>query len=47
MNYLQYGLNVLSTLLSGLSLPESKLFPRITLCDFQIRELCERHYYTV
>lgn len=47
INYLQYGLNVLSTLFSGLSLPESRLFPRITLCDFQIRELGERHYYTV
>ncbi|CAF3442005.1 unnamed protein product [Rotaria socialis] len=47
VNYLGYGLNVLGTLLSGLSLPESKLFPRITLCDFHIRELGERHYYTV
>ena len=28
-------------------MPESRLFPRITLCDFQIRELGERHYYTV
>ena len=47
MNYLHYGLDVLGTLFSGYSLPESKLFPRITLCDFQIRELGERHYYTV
>ncbi len=47
INYLQYGFNVLGTLFSGFSLPESKLFPRITLCDFQIRELGERHYYTV
>ncbi len=47
INYLHYGLNTLGTLFSGLSLPESKLFPRITLCDFQIRELGERHYYTV
>lgn len=47
VNYLQYGLNVFGTLFSGFSLPESRLFPRITLCDFQIRELGERHYYTV
>jgi hypothetical protein len=47
INYSQYGLNVFKTLFSGLSLPESKLFPRITLCDFQIRELGERHFYTV
>jgi len=46
-NYLHYGFNTLGTLFSGFSLPESKLFPRITLCDFQIRELGERHYYTV
>jgi hypothetical protein len=47
-NYLQYGLNVFEKLFSNsFSLPESKLFPRITLCDFQIRELAERHYYTV
>ncbi|CAF0837032.1 unnamed protein product [Rotaria sordida] len=47
VNYLQYGLNALGALFSGFSLPESKLFPRITLCDFHIRELGERHYYTV
>jgi len=47
INYLHYGSNTLGKLFSGFSLPESKLFPRITLCDFQIRELGERHYYTV
>jgi innexin len=47
VDYLQYGFNVFTSLLSGLSLPESRLFPRITLCDFQIRELGERHHYTV
>ena len=47
INYLQYGATVFSALLSGWSLPESRLFPRITLCDFQIRELGERHQYTV
>jgi len=47
-NYLQYGINIFGKLLStGFLMPESKLFPRITLCDFQIRELGERHYYTV
>ncbi|CAF0810702.1 unnamed protein product [Rotaria sp. Silwood1] len=45
--YLQYGFNAIEALFSGFSLPESKLFPRITLCDFHIRELGERHYYTV
>ena len=46
-NYIQYGYEVLAHLFSGFSLPESRLFPRITLCDFQIRELGERHHYTV
>ncbi|CAF2384954.1 unnamed protein product [Rotaria sp. Silwood2] len=46
-NFLQYGFNIIGALFSGFSLPESKLFPRITLCDFHIRELGERHYYTV
>jgi len=47
VNYLHYGFNVLIHLFSGFSLPESKLFPRITLCDFHIRELGEHHAYTV
>ena len=47
VNYIQYGYDVLSHLVSGFSLPESRLFPRVTLCDFQIRELGERHQYTV
>lgn len=46
-SYLEYGWHALGTLLSGFTIPESKLFPRITLCDFQIRELGERHQYTV
>lgn len=47
VNYIQYGFHILQKLFSDLTLPESKLFPRITLCDFQIRELAERHKYTV
>ena len=47
VNYIRYGAEVLAHLFSGFSLPESRLFPRITLCDFQIRELGERHQYTV
>ena len=46
VNYIRYGISeVLGHLFSGFSLPESRLFPRITLCDFQIRELGERHQY--
>ncbi|CAF1024166.1 unnamed protein product [Rotaria sordida] len=47
INYMEYGFNVFKKLFFDFSLPESKLFPRITLCDFQIRELGERHKYTV
>lgn len=47
VSFLHYGWTGLSSLLSGFTLPESRLFPRITLCDFKIRELGERHHYTV
>ena len=47
VNYFQYGLDVFGRLFSGLSVPESRLFPRITLCDFRVRELGEQHVYTV
>ena len=40
IGYLQYSFN-------GFTLPESELFPQMTFCDFQIRELGERHLYTV
>ncbi|CAF1292655.1 unnamed protein product [Adineta steineri] len=46
-NYLQSGFDIFIKVFSGFSLPESKLFPRITLCDFQIRELGDNHFYTV
>jgi hypothetical protein len=45
VNYLQDGLKRFFS--NSFSLPESQLFPRMTLCDFQIRELGERHFYTV
>ncbi|CAF0956505.1 unnamed protein product [Adineta ricciae] len=47
VSYFQYGFYVFRQLISGLPLPESRLFPRITLCDFRIRELGEQHLYTV
>lgn len=47
INYLQYGVHVFAQLLKDFTLPESNLFPRITLCDFQIRELGVKHRYTV
>ncbi|UJR09573.1 hypothetical protein I4U23_013808 [Adineta vaga] len=47
VSYFQYGFSVFHRLISGYTLPESRLFPRITLCDFHIRELGEQHMYTV
>ncbi|CAF1252900.1 unnamed protein product [Didymodactylos carnosus] len=47
VKYIHYGLVVFEALLTGNPLPETKLFPRITLCDFNIRELGEIHHYTV
>lgn len=47
-NYFRDGFNAFERFLSsGFTLPESQLFPRMTLCDFQVRELGERHFYTV
>lgn len=47
VSYLRYGFDILRDLLMGKAFPESRLFPRITLCDFQIRELGEKHLYTI
>ncbi|CAF1492167.1 unnamed protein product, partial [Didymodactylos carnosus] len=47
VNYIHYGLVTFRALFTGNNLPETKLFPRITLCDFSIRELGEIHRYTV
>ncbi|CAF1136407.1 unnamed protein product [Rotaria sp. Silwood1] len=47
INYIEYGFHIFRRLLFDFTLPESKLFPRITLCDFQIRELSQYHKYTV
>ena len=47
VHYLHYGLQMLVQLFSAMSFPESRLFPRLTLCDFRIRELGEKHFYTI
>jgi innexin len=47
IHYVQYAFRMLLIAMSSQSLPESQLFPHITLCDFHIRELGEQHHYTV
>ena len=46
-DYHLFGLEVLSKFVSGLDWTESKRFPRVTLCDFYIREIGIVHRYTV
>ena len=46
-DYYLFGLEVLSKFVSGLDWAESKRFPRVTLCDFHIREIGIVHRYTV
>ena len=47
VDFLRYGVQIFVHLISVRSFPESRLFPRLTLCDFRIRELGEKHFYTV
>lgn len=45
--YHLFGIEVISKFLRGLDWGESKRFPRVTLCDFHIREVGIIHRYTV
>uniref|UniRef100_A0A914UNQ3 Innexin n=1 Tax=Plectus sambesii TaxID=2011161 RepID=A0A914UNQ3_9BILA len=46
-DYALYGFQVLSDLLRGRPWTESGHFPRVTLCDFQVRYLANLNSYTV
>jgi len=46
-NYHLYGIQVISRLLYGQDWTLSERFPRVTLCDFQIRQQTNVHRYTV
>ena len=46
-DYHLFGIEVVSKFLRGLDWGESKRFPRVTLCDFHIREVGIVHRYTV
>ena len=45
--YYLFGIEVIRKFIQGLDWSESKRFPRVTLCDFQIREIGILHRYTV
>ncbi|XP_050418690.1 innexin unc-9 [Patella vulgata] len=47
MDYLFYGWEVIHNLSQGEELAESPRFPRITMCDFQIRQLQNIQTYSV
>ncbi|KAL7057486.1 hypothetical protein AAHC03_016693 [Spirometra sp. Aus1] len=46
-NYTFYGLDLLRDIAEGHLWEESGNFPRITMCDFEIRKLANKHRYTV
>jgi hypothetical protein len=46
-DYHLFGYEVISKFVRGLDWGESKRFPRVTLCDFHIREIGIIHRYTV
>jgi hypothetical protein len=46
-DYHLFGIEVLTKFVRGLDWGESKRFPRVTLCDFHIREIGIIHRYTV
>ena len=46
-DYKLYGVQMLRDLANGVEWTESGHFPRITMCDFSIRTLGNRHNYTV
>lgn len=46
-NYNIYGFDVISHLIRGIDWDDSPIFPRVTLCDFEIRQLNNVHEYTV
>jgi hypothetical protein len=47
-NYHGYGLEVLSNFLSGRECCRSARFPRVTMCDFEIRTMADHiHKHTI
>jgi innexin len=47
-NYHGYGIEVLSNMLSGRECCRSARFPRVTMCDFEIRTMADHiHKHTI
>lgn len=45
--YYLWGVNVLNSLQNDNKWEESSLFPRVTLCDFNIKQLGNQHHHTI
>lgn len=46
-DYNFYGFQVLGDLIAGTEWTASRRFPRVTMCDFEIRQMTNSHRYTV
>lgn len=48
IHYLYYGVYIARNLAAGLDINHgSKIFPRVTMCDFDIRQMANEHKYTI
>ncbi|CEF64863.1 Innexin family-containing protein [Strongyloides ratti] len=45
--YTMWGYEVIKDLVHGKEWEDSPIFPRVTLCDFQVRRLANIHHYTI
>jgi len=46
-NYHSFGIEILKRIGSGLDMVSSSYFPKVSHCDFKVRELGNDHHYTV
>ena len=48
VHFLFYGVQIIRALASGVDINSgSKVFPRVTMCDFDIRQMSNEHRYTI
>jgi hypothetical protein len=46
-NFHLYGLEIIQNIMQGKDASDSVYFPRVTMCDFKVRDVAQVHTYTV